>query len=36
MLSEVDYGKFTVVVKTDAGPLGGPVEGRKEITIRAK
>ncbi len=36
MLTEVDYGKFTVIVKVDSGPLGGTVEGRKEITIRAK
>ncbi|MBN2489387.1 MAG: hypothetical protein JXQ29_00860, partial [Planctomycetes bacterium] len=34
MLTEGDFGKFTVIVTFDAGPFGGKLEGRKEIVIR--
>lgn len=36
MLSEIDYGAFKVLVSADVGPLGGAVEGSKEITIRKR
>jgi hypothetical protein len=33
MLTEADYGVFRIVVRADTGPLGGVVEGSREITI---
>jgi hypothetical protein len=35
-LTEGDFGRFKVTVKVDTGPLGGVVEGTKDIIIRKK